>query len=224
MQLILGPKILRAFGMALALTLLGSAGSAEDLLASRLGALLGQERQALAVVPSARMAVLTAPPPASSRDIATVPGTIDYSEAYLAALPAASGNSQWECLTQALYFEARGESVRGIFAVGEVILNRVESGRFPSSICGVVNQSGGGGCQFSYVCDGRSDRVHERAAWNEVGKVAQLLIDGAPRALTDGATYFHTRGVSPSWSRRFELTAQIGAHLFYSQPVRTASN
>lgn len=172
------------------------------------------------------MSALTAPPRASDRDITTAPATLSYDEAYLAALPTASGDAQWDCLAKAIYFEARGESVRGMFAVGEVILNRVDSGTFPGNVCNVVNQGSGrrNSCQFSYACDGVADRVREQAAWVETGKIARLLLDGAPRALTDGATYFHTTGVRPSWSRQFEQTAQIGAHLFYREPIRTASN
>ncbi|NBT31970.1 MAG: cell wall hydrolase, partial [Rhodobacteraceae bacterium] len=73
--------------------------------------------------------------------------------------------------------------------------------------------------------DGKSDAIHDQSAWREVGKVAELLLDGtAPRDLTNGATHYHTRAVSPSWARRFPQTAAIGSHLFYRQPVQTASN
>lgn len=205
--------------VAVALATLAGAAHADDLLASRLGALLGEERQALAVVPTARLVALTAPPPAAAH---AAPDQVHYDTAWLASLPNATGNAQWQCLSQALYFEARGESVRGMFAVGEVILNRVDSGLFPSSVCGVVHQ----GCQFSYLCDGRSDAIHEHAAWHEVGKVARVLLDGAPRDLTHGATYYHAVSVTPSWARHFDQTAAIGAHLFYRNDadIVTAAN
>ncbi|WP_245820540.1 cell wall hydrolase [Flavimaricola marinus] len=211
---------------AIALTAATNVAHADEVLASRLGALLGQERQALNIVPSARMAALTSPPPAALRNVPTAPGTIQYDDQFLASLPVAGGGAEWECLAEALYFEARGESVRGLFAVGEVILNRVDSGMYPGSVCGVVHQGTGRryACQFTYTCDGNSDVIHERAAYNRVGKVARLLIDGADRGLTDGATHYHTRAVSPSWARRFPMTAQIGSHLFYRQGSRTASN
>lgn len=211
---------------ALTLAALSSSSSAEDLLATRLTSLLGQERQALAVVPSAHMSALTAPPSASDRDISTVPSSLAYDESYLASLPKASGDAQWDCLARAIYFEARGESVKGMFAVGEVILNRVDSGTFPGNVCNVVNQGASrrNACQFSYACDGIADRINEPAAWAEVGKIARLLLDGAPRVLTDGATYFHTASTHPSWARHFDKTVQIGAHLFYREPIRTASN
>ena len=200
--------------------------TADEVLASRLGALLGQERQALQVVPSARMAALTSPPAAALRNVPTIPGSISYDEAFLASLPAASGGADFECLAEALYFEARGESVRGIFAVAEVIMNRVDSSLYPNSVCGVVNQGTGRmyACQFTYTCDGNSDVIREQAAYNRVAKVARLMIDGAERNLTEGATHYHTTAVSPSWARRFPQTAHIGSHLFYRQGTQTASN
>jgi spore germination cell wall hydrolase CwlJ-like protein len=145
---------------------------------------------------------------------------IHYDRAFLAGLPTASGDAQWRCLTEALYFEARGESTRGIFAVAEVILNRVDSRRFPGSICGVVNQGTGERyrCQFTYTCDGLAERVREPRAWTRVGKVARLMIDGAPRTLTEGATHYHTRAVDPNWSRVFARVSTIGEHHFYRMP------
>ena len=194
-------------------------------MASRLGAVLSQERAALAVVPDARMAQLTSLPPASERGITTEP-VVAYDDSYLASLPAATGDAQWRCLAEALYFEARGESVRGQFAVGEVILNRVDNAGYPGSLCGVINQGTGRkfACQFSYTCDGNPTVVRDQVSWERVGKVARVLLDGTPRDLTNGATHFHTHAVNPSWSRRFTRTAEIGAHMFYREPVRTASN
>lgn len=150
--------------------------------------------------------------------------SVQYDAGWLAGLPAATGDEQWQCLAKALYFEARGESVKGQFAVAEVVLNRVDSGLYPRSICGVVNQGTRYSCQFSFVCDGNSDRIREQGAWAQVAKVARLMVDGAPRALTDGATHFRTGAVMPSWARRFPQTAKIGAHYFYRQPMRVASN
>ncbi len=150
---------------------------------------------------------------------ATGPGPIRYERAYLAGLPAATGDAEWQCLAEAIYFEARGESVAGQFAVAEVILNRRDSAAYPRSVCGVVRQGGRGGCQFSYACDRHSERIRERAAYVQVGKIARLMLDGAPRTLTHGATHFHTRNVRPAWARRFPQTAAIGAHLFYRQPT-----
>lgn len=143
---------------------------------------------------------------------------IRYNTDWLAQQPAPSGGADWECLAQAVYFEARGESIRGQFAVAEVVLNRVDSGQFARSVCGVVKQRGGGACQFSYVCDGRADRMREPQARDIAERIAYVMLKGAPRALTAGATYFHTSNVRPKWSRRFERTAAIGEHLFYRHP------
>lgn len=200
--------------------------AADEVLASRLGALLGSESRAMTAVPDVRLAALTSLPSVEDRNIASAPSSVAYTDAFLNTVPVASGGSEWECLSEALYFEARGETVQGLFGVGEVILNRVDSGAYPNTICGVINQGTGReyACQFTYTCDGIADHVGNRAAYNRVGKVARLLIDGAGRDLTDGATHYHTTAVSPSWARRFPQTARIGVHLFYRQPTRSASN
>lgn len=215
-----GMKLLAIGAMSFGMAFGGmSAAYADEVLAARLGALLGQERAAIQQVPDARLSALTAVPPASARNIPTAPDIITYDRAFLASQPTASGGDQWQCLAEALYFEARGESVRGMFAVGEVILNRVDSSRYPSTLCGVINQGTGRqfACQFTYTCDGAAEVIHEPAAWAKVGKVARLLIDGAPRQLTDGATHYHTRAVNPRWARVFPRTATIGSHHFYRQ-------
>jgi spore germination cell wall hydrolase CwlJ-like protein len=145
---------------------------------------------------------------------------IRYDRAFLAAMPVATGDAEWRCLTEALYFEARGEDIRGIFAVAEVILNRVDSKRFPSTVCGVVHQGTGEKyqCQFTYTCDGLDEAIREPRAWARVGKVARLMLDGAPRVLTDGATHYHTLAVDPRWARTFSLVSTIGEHHFYRMP------
>lgn len=203
-----------------------SQASADELLVSRLNALLGQERETLAMVPDARLSALTTLPAPEKRDVATSPDSITYSRAFLASLPTASGGPEWRCLADALYHEARGESTEGMFAVGEVVLNRVDSASYPNSICGVVHQGTGRkfACQFTWTCDGRSDAINEHRAFARVGKVARLLMDGAPRDLAKGATHYHTTAVNPSWARRFPRVARYGVHLFYRQPTRSASN
>jgi spore germination cell wall hydrolase CwlJ-like protein len=184
--------------------------------------LLGQEKNALGLVSPSRLQALVTPP--KELQGKRRKGDIGYDEAWLASQPVPKGGSEFQCLATALYFEARGEGVMGQAAVGEVILNRTESGAFPGTICGVVNQSNGNGCQFSYTCDGRADRISEPGAWTAAAKIARALMDGAPRPLTEGATYFHTPSVRPSWSRRFERTASIGRHIFYRAPIQSAMN
>lgn len=154
------------------------------------------------------------------------PITATFSRSWLDAQPAATGGEQWRCLSEALYFEARGETIKGQFAVAEVILNRVKSGRFPDTLCSVINQGTGRRyqCQFTYTCDGRKEVIAEPRAFRRVAKVARAAMDGIGVDLTDGATYYHTVAVRPSWSRRFEETARIGVHVFYRQDIRTASS
>ncbi len=157
------------------------------------------------------------PEPRLNGPLPAIAMTEGLTEEWLMARPEPTGDAQWECLKQAIYFEARGESLEGQIAVAEVILNRVDSPLYPRTVCGVVKQRGGGGCQFSYVCNGAT-KMREKHAADLAGRIARAMLDGAPRVLTDGATHFHTRGVKPSWSKRFARTAAIGAHLFYRQP------
>ena len=135
-------------------------------------------------------------------------------------------NFQWKCLAEALYFEARGEPAEGQFAVAEVILNRVDSPKFPNSICKVVNQGTGRkyACQFSYTCDGKFERIANMAVYDQLVAVAWAMIDGGMRQLSGGATYYHTTSVQPSWARRFEHTATIGIHKFYKPGKRSAKD
>ena len=142
---------------------------------------------------------------------------VRFDKAWLRKQPYTEGGVEWRCLAEALYFEARGETLKGQFAVAEVILNRVESPSFPSTICAVVNQGTGKRyqCQFTYTCDGRAEVINEPMAWEMVGKVARFSMDGAVGDLTGGAQFYHTQAVRPKWSRVFDHTATIGFHKFY---------
>jgi spore germination cell wall hydrolase CwlJ-like protein len=142
----------------------------------------------------------------------------------LDTLKLSKGDAQWSCLAQAIYFESRGEPIAGQIAVAEVILNRVDDRRFPSSVCSVTKQGAGRGrsCQFSYACDGRSDVMTSRVPRERSQKLATLMLAGRERSVTDGATYFHAHYVRPSWSRKFTRTASIGAHRFYRNGARLA--
>lgn len=130
------------------------------------------------------------------------------------------GQEALQCLAEAIYFEARGEGTKGMRAVAEVILNRVDNHRFPNSVCGVVYQKG----QFSYLRMSKRG-IHNKAVYGRIQQIAFEAMSGAaPRSLTDGATYFHTTSVRPDWSHRFTRTTRIGAHVFYRQGRRVASN
>lgn len=154
----------------------------------------------------------------SRTKVTKIPSTTE-----LTAFPYREGGKEWACLTEALYFEARGETIHGQFAVAEVIMNRRDSARFPNSICGVVSQGAKSAkapraCQFSYKCDGAPEVFDEKKAYRRAGKVATIMLDGFARKLTKGATYYHTNYVNPRWSRKFSRTAQIGVHYFYRNP------
>ncbi|WP_137702982.1 cell wall hydrolase [Marimonas lutisalis] len=153
-------------------------------------------------------------------------GPLSYSRNWLETQPKATGGAQWRCLAEALYFEARGESVKGQFAVAEVIMNRVDSPNYPDTVCGVINQGTGRkyACQFTYTCDGHKEVINEPQAFTRVGKIAKLMVQGGPRPLTKGATHYHTKSVNPRWARKFPRTATIGFHHFYRQPTRLSQN
>jgi Cell Wall Hydrolase len=156
------------------------------------------------------------------------PVQVSFSREWIEAQPQATGDEQWSCLSEALYFEARGETVKGQFAVAEVIMNRVNSTQFPNTPCGVIKQGTGRKfqCQFTYTCDGRTEKISEKQAYERVAKVARATLDGTEGVgnLTDGATYYHTTSVRPVWARKFKKTAQIGVHLFYRKNYRTAQS
>jgi len=154
------------------------------------------------------------------------PITVSYTRAWIDDQPTAQGDENFRCLSEALYFEARGETVKGQFAVAEVIMNRVKSARFPDSLCGVIRQGTGKKyqCQFTYTCDGRKEVIAEKQAFERVSKVARAIIDGVAEELTSGATHYHTTAVRPSWSRVYKRTAKIGVHIFYRHNYRTASS
>lgn len=121
-----------------------------------------------------------------------------------------------ECLTAAVYYEARGESSAGQAAVAQVILNRVRDPRFPKSVCSVVYQGAGGrGCQFSFACDGVIDRAGGGAAWTRARYVATRALSGFVMAEVGNATHFHATRVSPGWGSGLRQVARIGLHVFY---------
>ncbi len=125
--------------------------------------------------------------------------------------------SETHCLALNLYHEARGEDASGVVAVGNVVLNRVESKRFPSTVCKVVKQGGQRRykCQFSWWCDGRSDKAKNKASWQEMVWLAQKLLDGSIADNTDGALFYHTSNVNPYWNVKMTPKVRLGTHIFY---------
>lgn len=216
-------------GAAFAEATVSQSNEPASLMTTQFASLLGAEHQAMGALPADHLQELLTgrkPEPAVHGLFAKTPKLfgklsakkpvlLHYSKAWLEQLPAPKSDPQWDCLRTALYFEARGEGVKGQFAVAEVILNRVDSTRYPNSICGVVKQGGNRSCQFSFNCDGMAEVLANPDAADIAGRIARVMMDGAPRGLTAGATHFHTTAVNPDWSRRFAKTASIGSHLFY---------
>ncbi len=135
-----------------------------------------------------------------------------------------SAQRELECLTQAVYYEARGESPKGQFAVAQVVMNRVKHPAFPKTVCGVVFQGAGRrtGCQFSFACDGSMRGGRELSAWKRARKVAARALAGAAIADVGAATHFHTTGVAPAWGPQMRRVAQVGMHVFYKFNPRRA--
>ena len=126
-------------------------------------------------------------------------------------------NRELKCLSEALYFEARGEQIEGQIAVDDVIINRKNSSQFPGTICGVVSEGAHKrhACQFSYNCDGKLELIYDKKTYRRIVKLSSMILNGAFSDVTNGATFFHASEVSPSWSKKFKKTRKIGRHIFY---------
>ena len=128
----------------------------------------------------------------------------------------AHGQGALDCLTEAVYYESRGESDRGQAAVAQVVLNRVRRGGFPKSVCGVVFQGAAQhSCQFSFACDGAMRQGREPAAWRRAHSVAQRALDGFVMEEVGDATNFHVAHLGQIWGSGLVKVAQVGAHVFY---------
>jgi spore germination cell wall hydrolase CwlJ-like protein len=134
-------------------------------------------------------------------------------------LPASvfSGQEQ-KCLATAIYFEARGESVRGQAAVAQVVLNRVRNPSYPATICGVVYQNDNwrNRCQFSFACDGVKDRVTSRTHYRMAEEIAMAVTAGKiflPEVAS--STHYYADYVNPRWARTMQKMKKIGLHIFY---------
>ena len=125
-----------------------------------------------------------------------------------------------DCLTAAVYHEARSEGAAGQRAVAQVILNRVRDRAFPSSVCGVVYQGStrSTGCQFSFTCDGSLRRPREPGAWGRAREVAAAALNGAVEAAVGSATHYHAGYVTPWWASSLRHVASVGSHVFYRWP------
>ena len=142
----------------------------------------------------------------------------DHAWAATALPPAAFSDREQQCLAAGIYFEARGEPVKGQAAVAQVILNRVRNPAFPDSICGVVYQNvhWRNRCQFSFACDGIKDRVRSPRHWDMAEEIAMAVTAGKIwLAEVGSSSHYHATYVRPGWARRMERVGRIGLHIFY---------
>lgn len=127
-----------------------------------------------------------------------------------------------DCLTEAVYYEARGEGDAGMRAVAQVILNRVRHPAYPRTICGVVYQGAERrtGCQFSFTCSGVMGRRVDTRMWKRAEAVATSALSGHVMKAVGSSTHFHTVNVAPVWRHRLDRIATVGNHVFYQLPGR----
>lgn len=161
-----------------------------------------------AVLTDSESPVQTEPEPA--QDAAPVDRDQTLGDMVAELRSAEAGSRELECLATGVYFEAKGEPLAGQLAVGEVIANRAESGRFPSSYCGVLLQRG----QFSFVRGRRIPQVsHSKPAWQTAVAIAKIVDRDLKDSAADTALFFHAKRVSPGWN--LKRVASIGNHIFY---------
>lgn len=123
--------------------------------------------------------------------------------------------TELRCMSENIYFEAGTQSLVGKIAVGQVVLNRMKSSKWPRTACGVVNQRTGDVCQFSWTCQERP-AISDQRAWKQSQQIAYDLLSTDRRDsidIIDGATHFHSTSVRPGWNLR--LVTKIDDHLFY---------
>jgi len=132
--------------------------------------------------------------------------------------------AEHKCLSEVLYYEARGEGSGGQKAIAEVVFHRMNKGKFGNSICAVVYEGKDKpGCQFSFTCNGDIKRPKQEAAWLRAEALAaQILTNQSPlKNATGGALNFHAVSVAPDWAETMDKTTQIGNHIFYKRVPRT---
>lgn len=132
------------------------------------------------------------------------------------------GKTEFRCLTEAVYFEARGEPASGQIAVAQVVLNRVDSPLFPDTICGVVYQNDHlpNRCQFSFACDGKEETMDESEAYADAVVAAKKAMACNPDCREEkggvaSSNFYHADYVAPNWAKKFERVGALGRHIFY---------
>ncbi|MGA7675526.1 MAG: cell wall hydrolase [Rhizomicrobium sp.] len=129
--------------------------------------------------------------------------------------------AEHRCLSEVLYYEARGEGLKGQKAVAEVVFHRMRTGNYGHSICAVVYEGADKpGCQFSFTCNGELKERKASQAWVRAQVLAARILTGEEdlNDVTGGATSFHATSVQPDWANDLQRTVQIGNHIFYKNP------
>jgi spore germination cell wall hydrolase CwlJ-like protein len=171
-------------------------------------------RQALTPIPASQ--------PRSLSELAAAASNGLPSPAQRLRLSAKGRAREETCLAEAIYFEARGETLRGQIAVAQVVMNRVFTRFYPGTVCGVVYQNvhRRNACQFSFACDGKRKVIKDRYAWSVAKYVAALTIDGKVwEPDIAKATHYHATWVDPWWVGTMHKMASHGVHIFY-RPLR----
>ena len=122
------------------------------------------------------------------------------------------------CLALNVYHEARNEPMNGMYAVASVVINRVQDDRWPNNVCAVVKdgyRKDSHKCQFSWYCDGKSDKPKEDRAWAMAVLVADDILKGTVDDVSYGATHYHANYVKPIWAKKLTRTVSYGSHIFY---------
>lgn len=135
--------------------------------------------------------------------------------------------AEHKCLSEVMYYEARGEGMGGQKAIAEVVFHRMNHGDYGHSICAVVYEGAAHpGCQFSFACNGDMKKAKQPAAWHQAEMLAARIMTGEVplKNATNGATNFHAISVSPDWADTKERTTQIGNHIFYRDVGRTRAS
>ena len=185
--------------------------------------------------PAARMAATPsraeptasfAPPPVNANAAPSVRRS-GYTPPYLdLKTPPRVPDNDLECLTQAVYYEARNESEAGQAAVAEVVLNRSRHRAYPKRVCEVVYQRNSRTCQFTFTCDGSiGRRAVNPVAWARAERIAREVYEGRSASqLPRNSVNYHANYVRPSWGQRLARVRQIGAHIFYGSPLNGGTN
>jgi spore germination cell wall hydrolase CwlJ-like protein len=164
-------------------------------------------------------AVVSAPltQPTMPTNIFTQPAAVAPQMVALSALVASQAveplvDEESKCLATAVYFESMGEPLEGQLAVAQVVINRSQSGRYPSSWCGVVKQK----AQFSFVRAGRFPRIDPGCeAWRKAQAIARIAAAKMAYTLPTDVLWYHADYVAPGWGKRLTRVEKIGAHIFY---------